>query len=88
MKRINPIPSPKKINYSEDFIPFKISGAKISGECGEKLENALDLLGIGKYEEGNLEIYCGEEFFTKENAEALAFFDKERFAKKKSAGTG
>ena len=82
MKRINPIPSPKKIEYSENFIPFKLKGARIIGNYGETLTTALSLLNVGINDGANLEIFCGEDHLVADNQEAASFFAKEKFAKK------
>jgi len=83
MKRIDPIPSPKKIIYSESFVPFTPSGAVTYGECGEVLDTALSMLNTCISKNGNILIYCGKSCFTSLlNEKTRGFFSEEKNAKR------
>ena len=83
MNRINPIPTPKRINYTEEFIPCRLSGVKLYGEGGERLSHALSLLPFNTdfSESGDLIIYCGEDTLTEELKKTTSELFSLRFAK-------
>jgi hypothetical protein len=84
MKRINPIPTPKKISYNEQFEPFVISGVKVVGEYGKILSHAVTLLPDAARitDCGNVIIYLGEENFPDKISEKKEEIFSEKYAKK------
>ncbi len=84
MNRINPIPTPKYIRHSEEFIPCRLHGTRVYGEGGEKLSHALTLLPFDTscYDAGELVIYSGSEHFPEEILKNTAELFEEKHAKK------
>ncbi len=80
MNKINLIPTPADYTYSENFINFEITGARVIGKAEEGLIHALSLLDnkIKLSDNGNLVIYLGYENFT----EAVKVETEELFKKK------
>ena len=80
MKKVNLIPTPAEYSYSDNFVPFKIAGAKVVGQTGEGLDHALSLVadGIKKADDGNILIFVGYDNFPQDIKEKT----KELFEKK------
>ena len=68
MRRLNIIPTPRKIKYSEESRDFIPTGACVNGEYKDGLIHALALLGkdIPLTKSGNIKIYIGKQSFTEE----------------------
>lgn len=83
MKKINIIPTPIEITYSENFIPFEIKGARIVGEKGEGIIHSLGMFEkkISLSDSENLVIYNGYENFPCEIKTETEELFKKRFAK-------
>lgn len=78
--RLNIIPTPQSLSYSEAFDAFVISGVHVRGEYGDGLIHAIELLGsrISETDDANVKIYIGKESFYNELSERSA----ELFTKK------
>ena len=88
MKKVNLIPTPAEHSYSDNFVSFKITGAKVIGQTGEGLDHALTLVGDGikKADGGNILIFVGydnfpqnvkeetNELFEKKHAKAQGYY--------------
>ena len=82
MISINPIPTPKKIEYSENSISFKIRAAKVFGKGGKILNHALSMLGAEICDEkAELVIYMGKEQFSDDLKKKTEKLFTEKFAK-------
>ena len=83
MKKVNVIPTPAEYFYSDSFVPFKVTGAKVIGESGESLDHALSITlgGIEKNDDGNILIYVGFENFTQEIKDRTKELFEKKYAK-------
>ena len=82
-RRINVIPTPAEINYSEKFVPFAVTGVRVCGEYGEGLIHAISLMNenLEISNCGNLIIYNGFENFPQKIKEETKELFEKRFAK-------
>ena len=83
MKKVNLIPTPAEYSYSDNFVPFKITGAKVIGQTGEGLDHALTLVadGIKKADDGNILIFVGYENFPQDIKEETKELFEQKYAK-------